>query len=122
MTVNSPNMMVFLGCGTTGCCRPHCPDPSTNDFMAGPIAANPPPLMPSASCARAFVDGNKRTGGVLARLFLALNAIAIAFTATDAAQIMLAFTADDLIESKLTGWFRAHHIGLSRRSASEHRS
>ena len=55
-----------------------------------------------------FVDGNKRTGWVLARLFLALNGVALSFDATDATQKMLAFAAGDLSEDDLTDWFRQH--------------
>ncbi|WP_298399881.1 type II toxin-antitoxin system death-on-curing family toxin [Sphingobium sp.] len=53
-----------------------------------------------------FVDGNKRTGWVLARLFLALNDVALSFDATDATQKMLAFAAGQLSEEELSDWFR----------------
>jgi death-on-curing protein len=53
-----------------------------------------------------FVDGNKRTGWVLARLFLALNQIALSFDTADATRTMLAFAAGDVDEQQLADWFR----------------
>jgi death-on-curing protein len=58
-----------------------------------------------------FVDGNKRTAWVLARLFLAVNDVRIAFTPEDAIQTMLALSAGDLIEEELADWFRQHLSG-----------
>jgi death-on-curing protein len=55
-----------------------------------------------------FVDGNKRTGWVLARLFLALNGVALSFDAGDAIRTMLDFAAGDLGEADLADWFRQH--------------
>lgn len=55
-----------------------------------------------------FVDGNKRTGWVLARLFLALNGVTLRFDATNATHSMLAFAAGDLTEADLADWFRTH--------------
>lgn len=55
-----------------------------------------------------FIDGNKRTAWVLARLFLALNAVAILFDATDAIRTVLALAAGDLSEDELADWFREH--------------
>jgi death-on-curing protein len=55
-----------------------------------------------------FVDGNKRTGWVLARLFLALNQIALTFDPADATRTMLAFAASALSEDELADWFRQH--------------
>ena len=55
-----------------------------------------------------FVDGNKRTAWVLARLFLALNNVALAFTPDDAINTVLALAAGDLSEEELTDWFREH--------------
>ncbi|MDG2511437.1 type II toxin-antitoxin system death-on-curing family toxin [Sphingobium yanoikuyae] len=56
-----------------------------------------------------FVDGNKRTGWVLARLFLMLNAVAVRFDAADAIRAMLDFAAGTLSEEELADWFR-HHL------------
>jgi death-on-curing protein len=53
-----------------------------------------------------FVDGNKRTAWVLARLFLALNGTAIRFTPEDAIRAMLALAAGELSEEELAEWFR----------------
>jgi death-on-curing protein len=55
-----------------------------------------------------FVDGNKRTAWVLARLFLALNGHALRFTAADAIKTMLALAAGELTEEEMADWFRQH--------------
>jgi death on curing protein len=55
-----------------------------------------------------FVDGNKRTAWVLARLFLALNGVVLNFRADDAIRVMLALAAGELSEDKLAGWLRDH--------------
>lgn len=53
-----------------------------------------------------FVDGNKRTAWVLARLFVALNGMRPRFTAVDAIEAMLALAAGELSEEELADWFR----------------
>ena len=53
-----------------------------------------------------FIDGNKRTAWVLARLFLALNNVPIAFETDDAIAIVLALAAGELTEEELADWFR----------------
>jgi death-on-curing protein len=53
-----------------------------------------------------FVDGNKRTAWVLARLFLLLNGHKLLFEAPDAVTTMLALAAGELREEKLADWFR----------------
>lgn len=53
-----------------------------------------------------FIDGNKRTAWVLARLFLALNGAELRFEKEDAIRTMLALAAGELEESKLADWFR----------------
>jgi death-on-curing protein len=55
-----------------------------------------------------FVDGNKRTAWVLARLFLRLNDVAISFEPEDAIRAMLALAAGELSEDELADWFRQH--------------
>jgi death on curing protein len=55
-----------------------------------------------------FIDGNKRTAWVLARLFLRLNGVAIAFAPEDAIATMLALAAGELPEEALADWFRGH--------------
>jgi death-on-curing protein len=55
-----------------------------------------------------FVDGNKRTAWVLARLFLALGGHELRFEQADAIATMLALAAGDLSEEELAGWFRLH--------------
>ncbi len=54
-----------------------------------------------------FIDGNKRTAWVLARLFLALNHVEIAFDAADAIKTVLALASGDLAEEELADWFRS---------------
>ncbi len=53
-----------------------------------------------------FADGNKRSAWVLARLFLALNGVKIAFAPEDAIRAMLALAAGELTEDELADWFR----------------
>ena len=55
-----------------------------------------------------FVDGNKRTAWVLARLFLVLNGHELQFAAEDAIGAMLALAAGELSEAEMADWFRAH--------------
>lgn len=53
-----------------------------------------------------FVDGNKRTAWVFARLFLALNGADLRFAPEDAVQAMLALAGGKLSEEAMTDWFR----------------
>lgn len=55
-----------------------------------------------------FADGNKRTAWVMARLFLALNGVTIAYTPEAAIAIVLALAAGELGEEELAEWFREH--------------
>ena len=55
-----------------------------------------------------FVDGNKRTAWVAARLFLRLNSHALVFTERDAAATVLALAAGNLAEDELADWLREH--------------
>ena len=55
-----------------------------------------------------FVDGNKRTAWVLARLFLAVNRIDLHFDKQDATQMMIALAAGELSEEEMADWFRQH--------------
>ena len=55
-----------------------------------------------------FLDGNKRTAWVMARVFLTLNAVRIAFDKGDATRTMLALAAGELSEDQLAEWFRTH--------------
>ena len=57
-----------------------------------------------------FADGNKRTAWVMARLFLKLNGVAIAFDKTDAIRTMLALASGTLEEEALAEWFRTHLV------------
>ena len=53
-----------------------------------------------------FADGNKRTAWVLARAFLALNAVDLQFEPLDALRTVQALAAGDLAEDELADWFR----------------
>ena len=57
-----------------------------------------------------FADGNKRTAWVMARVFLTLNAVTIAFDKADATRTMLSLAAGDLSEDAMADWFRKHLI------------
>jgi len=54
-----------------------------------------------------FVDGNKRTAWVLARLFLALNDARIGFAPEEAVRMVLALAGGSLGEAEVAEWFRA---------------
>jgi death-on-curing protein len=54
----------------------------------------------------AFVDGNKRTAWVIARLFLRANTVELAFDKADAIWMMLALAAGELSEDAVAAWFR----------------
>jgi death on curing protein len=54
-----------------------------------------------------FVDGNKRTGWVLARLFLADNGLRLRFEPADAVRLMEGLASDTLTESEAATWFRS---------------
>ena len=53
-----------------------------------------------------FVDGNKRTGYVVARLFLLLNGADVDATQDDKYLTFLAVAAGDLDEDGLAAWMR----------------
>ena len=53
-----------------------------------------------------FVDGNKRTAWVLARLFVARNGSELNFDAADAVVRMLALAAGELSEDDFARWLR----------------
>lgn len=53
-----------------------------------------------------FADGNKRTAWVMARLFLKLNGVEIAFSPEDAIRAVQALAAGELGEDELADWFR----------------
>ncbi|MEQ1540293.1 MAG: type II toxin-antitoxin system death-on-curing family toxin [Sphingorhabdus sp.] len=55
-----------------------------------------------------FIDGNKRTAWVLARLFLALNNVRISFESEEAISAVLALAAGELSEEEIADWFRGH--------------
>ena len=58
-----------------------------------------------------FVDGNKRTAWVAARLFLRLNGHDLAFSEPAAVAVVLALAAGDLSEDALADWLREHGGG-----------
>ena len=70
-----------------------------------------------------FVDGNKRTAWVVARLFLMLNGVRLMFAPAEAIAAMGGLAAGRMDEAALAAWFRAR-IGPGWRVAapSEFRS
>jgi death on curing protein len=57
-----------------------------------------------------FNDGNKRTAWVIARLFLRLNGVEIAFDKIEAIQMVLSLAAGTLAEDAVAAWFRARVV------------
>ena len=53
-----------------------------------------------------FIDGNKRTAWVLARVFLADNGYALTFEQADAIRTIEALAAGTIDETELAQWFR----------------
>lgn len=53
-----------------------------------------------------FIDGNKRTAWVVARLFLAKNGVALSFSPVDATLTMLALAAGEMGEEEFAAWLR----------------
>ncbi|WP_022676075.1 type II toxin-antitoxin system death-on-curing family toxin [Novosphingobium sp. B-7] len=58
------------------------------------------------ACNHPFIDGNKRTAWVLARLFLALNNVQIGFAPEQAIKMVLALASGLLTEAEVAVWFR----------------
>lgn len=59
-----------------------------------------------------FVDGNERTGWVLARLFLESNGISISFNPSDAERIILELAEADYDVEQLGNWFERHCMSV----------
>lgn len=57
-----------------------------------------------------FIDGNKRTAWVLARLFFVTNGYTLKFDQQAAIDTVIALAAGELSEEQLAEWFRAHLI------------
>jgi death-on-curing protein len=53
-----------------------------------------------------FVDGNKRTAWVAARLFLRLNDVVATFDKAEATVMMQQLAAGELTEDQVAAWFR----------------
>ena len=53
-----------------------------------------------------FVDGNKRTGWVIARLFLADNGHRLTFDKAEAVRLVESLAAGGVSEDALAAWFR----------------
>lgn len=60
----------------------------------------------------AFVDGNKRTAWVLARLFLALNGHKLEFAPAEAIRMVLELAAGKIGEDDVAGWFRKRLVSV----------
>jgi death-on-curing protein len=61
-----------------------------------------------------FVDGNKRTALIVARLFLLLNGVDLVATQEEKYSIFLALAAGELSEEDLANWMREHLDGVSK--------
>ncbi len=59
-----------------------------------------------------FIDGNKRTAWVLARVFLALNDQELRFDKVEATNIMLAVAAGTITEEDFATWLRDHLVAI----------
>lgn len=59
-----------------------------------------------------FVDGNKRTAWIMARLFLMANGVEIAFDKIDATKTVIALAAGELSEDELADWFRQRVVAV----------
>lgn len=57
-----------------------------------------------------FADGNKRTAWVMARLFLRLNGVALAYGKAEAIRMVLALAAGELSEDGVAEWFRSRVV------------
>jgi death-on-curing protein len=61
-----------------------------------------------------FVDGNKRTALIVARLFLLLNGMDLVATQEEKYSTFLALAAGELSEENLANWVRTHLASLSK--------
>lgn len=57
-----------------------------------------------------FNDGNKRTAWVMARLFLRMNGVTIAFDKAEAIQMVLALASGAIEEEAVAAWFGARVV------------
>ena len=55
-----------------------------------------------------FIDGNKRTGFVMARVFLQLNGVRFSPAQGEPARIIRALAASEIDEAELVRWFEDH--------------
>jgi death on curing protein len=60
-----------------------------------------------------FADGNKRTGWVVARVFLADNGYGLQFDPGDAVRTVEALAAGKMSEAELAGWLRQRTLSRS---------
>jgi death-on-curing protein len=58
-----------------------------------------------------FIDGNKRTAWIVARLFLADNGFTLKFEPHDAIRQMEGLAAGAVTENAMAQWFRDHVVG-----------
>lgn len=83
--------------------------------------SDPPPDLASLAAAYAhgiahnhpFVDGNKRTALIVARLFLLLNGVDLVATQEEKYSTFLAHAAGKLSEEELANWVRVHLDSVS---------
>lgn len=65
----------------------------------------------------AFIDGNKRTAWVTARLFLADHGRGLNFDPRDAIETMEDVAAGRIGETELADWFRRHVVPVVAKTA-----
>ena len=107
-TVSSPSTAEPTAFAISGRSKPHWARPRNR----GAYAAESDAAALAAAYAygltkhHGFVDGNKRTAWVAARLFLADNGQDLAFDPRDAIRVMEGVTSGHIGEVELADWFR----------------
>ena len=109
--VSLPNMAGVLVCVMKGCSNPHLAAP-VNRWAYGEddLCALAAAYAFGVARNHPFIDGNKRTAWVLARLFLRLNGAMMTFAPEEAIRTFLALAAGNLSEEELADWFRGRLI------------
>lgn len=58
-----------------------------------------------------FADGNKRTAWIMARTFLRLNGVELAYDKAAATRMVISLASGELPEDQVASWLREHRIG-----------
>ena len=111
MTASSPSMAAWTAFAIGAWWSPRWPARQT---LRGTEAPTQPTLAAAYAFGIAknhgFLDGNKRTAWVTARLFLADNGMRLEFDPLDAIGTMEAVAEGRLGETALANWFRSHLV------------